>query len=142
MRHLQALCVARHRFLADHIARFFNDVGVDAATAVGLEEAVARAKANPPDVVVCEYDLLATVPLDQWERDDVLARTPVVAVSLTRRPDEMHPLDVNGIGGFLYLPTLRAADAQRILYATASRPTDSVAGGTFDISTTSFLKTL
>jgi len=128
--------------LADHIARFFNDVGVDAATAVGLEEAVARAKANPPDVVVCEYDLLATVPLDQWERDDVLARTPVVAVSLTRRPDEMHPLDVNGIGGFLYLPTLRAADAQRILYATASRPTDSVAGGTFDISTTSFLKTL
>ena len=73
-----------------------------------------------PDVVVCEYDLLATFPLDVWERDSALSRTPMVAVSLTRRPNEMHLLDVNGIAGFLYLPTLRADDARHILYGAAT----------------------
>ena len=37
---------------------------------------------------------------------------PVIAVSLTRRPHEAHLLDVNGIGGFLYLPLLDRNAAQ------------------------------
>ncbi len=74
-----------------------------------------------PDVVICEYDLLATLPLDLWERDKVLCHTPVVAVSLTRRSNEMHPLDVNGIAGFLYVPLLLPQDAHRILHAAATR---------------------
>jgi hypothetical protein len=69
--------------------------------------------------VVCEYDLLATVSLEAWEQDLVLSHTPVLAVSLTRHPNEMHPLDVNGIAGFLYLPTLAAEDAQKVVYAAA-----------------------
>ena len=121
LRHLHALCVARHRYLAEHFARYFSDVGVDTTPAVNVGGAVAAAKVVKPDVVVCEYDLLATFPMDVWEHDAVLRETPVVAVSLTRRSDEMHPLDVNGIAGFLYLPTLRAADAHRLLHAAAMR---------------------
>jgi hypothetical protein len=108
--------------LAEHFARYFADVGVDVTSAVGVEGAIDAAAAAKPDVVVCEYDLLATLPMNAWEHDTVLSRTPVVAVSLTRHSDEMHPLDVNGIAGFLYLPTLRIADAHRILHAAANRP--------------------
>ncbi len=113
--------MARHRYLAEHVARFFCDVGVDATSAVGLEGAVATAGTLRPDVVLCEYDLLATLPMHAWEQDPVLGHTPVIAVSLTRRSNEMHPLDVNGIAGFLYLPTLRVADAHRIVHAAATR---------------------
>ena len=70
--------------------------------------------------MICEYDLLATIPLDGWERDPLLSRLPVIAVSLTRRPEEVHVLDVNGIAGFLYLPTLDRAQAARVLGAAAS----------------------
>jgi hypothetical protein len=121
LRHLQALCVARHRFLAEHIARFFSDVGVDTIAAVGFDGAVARAHQSQPDLVVCEYDLLATLSLEVWEQDVVLSQTPVLAVSLTRHPAEMHPLDVNGIAGFLYLPTLAIEAAQKVVYAAATR---------------------
>jgi hypothetical protein len=31
---------------------------------------------------------------------------PIIAVSLTRHPGDAHLADVNGIAGFLYLPTL------------------------------------
>jgi hypothetical protein len=107
--------------LAEHFSRFFGDVGFDTTSAVGVNGAVTAAKAVRPDVVVCEYDLLATLPMNVWEHDAILRETPVLAVSLTRRSDEMYPLNVNGIAGFLYLPTLQAADAHRILYAAATR---------------------
>ena len=123
MTHLHALCVARHRFIAEHLARYFAEVGVDTGAAVGVREAVESARERAPDVVVCEYELLATLPLDGWECDDVLRRTPFVAVSLTRPSGEMYPLDANGIAGFLYLPLLTAEDAHRVLHAAAARPT-------------------
>ncbi len=123
LNHLHAICVARHSFIAEHFARFFSEVGVDTVAAVGLEGAVASARRHAPDVVVCEYELLTALPLDAWEGDQVLRCTPVVGVSLTRRPDEVNPLDSNGIAGFLYLPTLNSADARRLLYAAAARPT-------------------
>lgn len=66
--------------------------------------------------------LLATIPLEMWEREPLLTHTPVVAVSLTRHAKELHLLDVNGIAGFLYLPTLEQKPALKILHAAAARP--------------------
>ena len=119
---LRALCIARHCVLSEHIARYFAKMGVLTTSAVGLEAAVNGTAQWTPDVVICDYDVLATVPLEQWESDRLLSRTPVVAVSLTRHAEEVHLLDVNGIAGFLYLPTLDQSAALRILHAAAARP--------------------
>lgn len=114
-----ALCVARHPFLSDHFARFFSELGVTTEPVVGLADAMKCAKHRPPDVVICDYELLATFSLDAWEQDELLSRTAVIAVSLTRRPHEAHLLDVNSIAGFLYLPTLDRSAALRTLSAAA-----------------------
>lgn len=119
---LRALCIARHCFLSEHIARYFARMGIVTTEAVGLDAAVVAAGAASPDVVICDYDLLATIPLEKWERDALLSNTPVIAVSLTRHSQELHLLDVNGIAGFLYLPTLETAPALKILHAAAARP--------------------
>jgi hypothetical protein len=121
---LKSLCVGRHPFLSDHFARFFAELGVETRHATGLDEALAISSGFHPDVVICEYELLATLSLDGWEKDELLSRKPVIAVSLTRRPHEAHLLDINGIGGFLYLPLLDRAAAMRIISAAAagSRP--------------------
>jgi len=74
-----------------------------------------------PDAVICDYDLLATMSLASWESDPVLGSLPVIAVSLTRHPGEAHVMDVNGIAGFLYLPTLAPEDAHRVLGAVRRR---------------------
>jgi DNA-binding NarL/FixJ family response regulator len=119
---LRALCVARHYFLSEHIARYFAQMGLLTTNAVGLDSAVKAAADASPDVVICDYDVLASIPLQEWEHDVLLSRTPVIAVSLTRHADELQLLDVNGIAGFLYLPTLEQAPALRILHAAAARP--------------------
>jgi len=119
---LRALCVARHSFLSEHIARYFAEMGVVTTDAVGLASAVKAAGEALPDVVICDYDVLATIPLEEWEHDALLSKTPVIAVSLTRHAEELHLFDINGIAGFLYLPTLEQAPALRILRAAASRP--------------------
>lgn len=118
---LRALCIARHCFLSEHIARYFAQMGIATTNAVGLDLAVESVGAVSPDVVICDYDLLATISLDKWENDGLLSKTPVIAVSLTRHAEELHLLDVNGIAGFLYLPTLERAPALKILHAAASR---------------------
>ena len=102
------------------MARYFGRLGVETACAVGLDGAARASAASPPDIVLCDYDLLATESLEPWEHDPRLANIPVIAVSLTRRPEEAHLRDVNGIAGFLYLPTLRMEDARRVL--GAARP--------------------
>ena len=119
---LRALCIARHCFLSEHIARYFAQMGVATTNAVGLDSAMQSIGELPPDVVICDYDLLATISLEKWEHDGLLSKTPVIAVSLTRHAEELHLLDVNGIAGFLYLPTLQQAPALRILRAAAARP--------------------
>ena len=116
---LRAVCVGRHPFLADHLARFFNDMGVDTISASGLEAALVVSRDFDPQVLICEYELLATLSLEAWERDELLSRVPLIAVSLTRRSNEAHLLDVNGIGGFLYLPVLDREAALRLLSAAA-----------------------
>jgi DNA-binding NarL/FixJ family response regulator len=117
---MRVLCVGRHPYLSDHLCRFLDSLGVETQPAVGLEQAADRATAYRPDAVVCDYDLLATLPLDRWEQDPLLSRLPLIAVSLTRRPEDEQPLDINGIGGLLYLPTLDRNDALRLLAAVAS----------------------
>ena len=111
----RALCVGRHRYLSEHLGTFFRELGLLTDCVVGLDEARRSAIRQRPDLVLCDYDLLATAPLDGLERDEHLSRVPVVAVSLTRRPDEVHLLDVNGIAGFLYLPSLDHETARRAL---------------------------
>jgi hypothetical protein len=103
--------------LSDHYGQFFRKLGVDATSVVGVEDAISAAREYAPDVVFCEYDLLATMPLEPWESDPFISRVPVIAVSLTRRSDEMHLLDVNNIAGFFYLPALTEDDARRLLHA-------------------------
>jgi len=119
---LRALCVARHSFLSEHIARYFADMGLATTDAVGLDSAAKAAKAVSPDVVICDYDVLAAIPLQEWEDDVLLSNTPIIAVSLTRNAEELQLLEANGIAGFLYLPTLEQAPALRILRAAAARP--------------------
>lgn len=119
---LRALCIARHSFLSAHLARYFAAMGVVTTDVVGLEAALESAVEIAPDVVICDYDLLATIPLERWEANDLLSQTPVIAVSLTRHAQELHLLDVNGIAGFLYLPTLEQSPALKILHAAAARP--------------------
>jgi hypothetical protein len=115
---LTALCVGRHRFLSDHLGLYFSRIGLRTQCVVGLDDALAAVRAAAPDVVICDYDLLTSISLDEWEREAAFARVPVLAVSLTRRPEEMQLLDVNGIGGFLYLPTLDSGAALRVLEMT------------------------
>ena len=103
-------------------------MGLETTAAVGLDEALEAARPWAPDVVLCDYDLLATVPLERWERDDLLSRRPVVAVSLTRRPEDQHLLNVNGIAGCLYLPTLTRETALKVL-SGAARPIPSYSFG-------------
>jgi hypothetical protein len=109
------LCIARHVYISEHIARFFARVGALTDAAVGLTEGAARARQRRPDVVVCEYDLLAMLPISAWECDELLSCLPILAVSLTRRPGEVNLLDVNGVSGFLYLPALTDEKVHQVL---------------------------
>jgi hypothetical protein len=118
---MRVLCVARHPFLSDHLCRFFEGIGVATTPAVGLRDAMDCVASDEPDAVICDYDLLATISLEEWEHDPALSRVPVIAVSLTRHPGDAHVSDVNGIAGFLYLPTLEPEDAQRVLAAARQR---------------------
>src|SRR2546423_9650495 len=119
---LRALCIARHCFLSEHIARYFAQMGVVTTNAAGLDSAAESVGDVAPDVVICDYDVLANLPLERWEHNTLLCKTPVIAVSLTRRAEELHLFDIRGIAGFLYLPTLEQAPAIQILRAAASRP--------------------
>lgn len=118
---MRVLCVARHPFLSEHLGRFFEPLGVDTMPCVGLREAQRLAPKYDVDAVICDYDLLAAATLDAWTKDPLLARRPLIAVSLTRHPGEAHLAEADGIAGFLYLPTLDADDARRLLSAVRRR---------------------
>ncbi|HEX2692793.1 MAG TPA: hypothetical protein VHL12_01965 [Gemmatimonadaceae bacterium] len=118
---LRAVCVARHSFLTAHLARYFASLGVVTSEMVGLVQR-DDAEGTAADVVICDYDLLTALPLHKWEQHPLLSKTPVVAVSLTRKSQELHLTEVDGIAGFLYLPTLEPGQALQILRAATSRP--------------------
>lgn len=97
-------------------------MGVVTSNAVGIDSATEALGASSPDVIICDYDVLASVPLERWELNPILSKTPVIAVSLTRRAEELHLFDLDGIAGFLYLPTLQQESALQIMAAATSRP--------------------
>jgi hypothetical protein len=68
-----------------------------------------------PDAVACDYDLLASVSPSSLTESPVFSQIPIIAVSLTRHPTEAHLADTSGIAAFMYLPTIDAEAAHRVL---------------------------
>jgi hypothetical protein len=118
---MRLLCVARHQFLSEHLCRYFEELGFDTAPCVGVREAMDIAVAHEIDAVICDYDLLTSLPIERWEDDRILSQTPIIAVSLTRHPGEAHLNEATAIAGFLYLPTLQPEGAHRILNSLPRR---------------------
>jgi hypothetical protein len=112
---MRLLCVARHEFLSDHLCRYFGAVGVQCEKAVGIEGARAAARNFEPHLVVAESELLGPAVLEAWSNEDSLHDVPVLAVSLTRRPEECPPADLCGVAGVIYLPTLDRSAALALL---------------------------
>jgi hypothetical protein len=117
---MRLLCVGRHAYLSEHLCRYFSELGADCAAAVGASDALVVAEAFEPHVVICDCDLIAPALLDEWAVAPAFVDIPLVAVSLTRRPEELPPLELLGVAGVLYLPGLDA-DQMRALLAGAHR---------------------
>ena len=98
------LCVGRHRYLCEHIARVFDKFGVDVHTVIGLREAALVAATGSFSTVLCDYDLLEPLSEEEWHELPLLAPERLVIVSLNRRYDELPPMAVRGAQRFLYLP--------------------------------------
>jgi DNA-binding response OmpR family regulator len=103
---MRVLCVGRHAFLSEHLCRVFSDAGAECDAAVGAAEALRRASELEPHAVVCDCDLITPSLLDSWAADPALGQVPVLAVSLTRRPEESTPADLCGLAAVIYLPSI------------------------------------
>jgi hypothetical protein len=93
------------------------------------------ARAIAPHAVLCEVDLLVPETMRAWEADSQLGVIPLLAVSLTRRQNEVPMLAGAPVCGYLYLPTLADSDLGRAL-AAASRGVPSAPSGAYRWSTT------
>jgi hypothetical protein len=118
---MRVLCVGRHEFLSEHLCRFFRDVGAHCEPAVGVAAAAKVAGGFEPHLLVADSDLLNPAVLDAWSASPSLRTVPVLAVSLTRRPEDSVPADVGGYAGVIYLPGLSRGEALAILDG-AQRP--------------------
>ncbi|MEO6529117.1 MAG: hypothetical protein ABIP93_21035 [Gemmatimonadaceae bacterium] len=118
---MRLLCVGRHAYLSEHLCRYFRDLGADCAAAVGANAAAGVAANFEPHVVVCDCDLITPALLDEWAMDPNIGEVPLLAVSLTRRPEELPPLELLGVAGVLYLPALERSQVQALLLG-AYRP--------------------
>ena len=114
---MRVLCVGRHEFLSEHLVRYFTELGADCMAVVGTAAVPEAASRFEPHLVVCEGDLLPPALLESWSHTPPLAGTPVLAVSLTCRPEE----GLSGTAGVVYLPALDREQAQALL-AGAFRP--------------------
>jgi hypothetical protein len=114
---MRVMCIGRHQFLSEHLARYFGGLGVDAIPCVGMNDALRRAADDRPDAVACDYDLLASLPAWSATGNSGFSQIPIIAVSLTRHATEAHLSETSGIAGFMYLPTQNAEDAHRVLAA-------------------------
>jgi chemotaxis response regulator CheB len=130
---MRVLCVGRHTFLSEHLCRFFREVGAECEPAVGAADALRVASRWEPHVVVSDCDLLSPALLDAWAREPALASVPVLAVSLTRRPDESAPAELCGLAAVVYLPGLDREQALALLNA-AYRPGGVSAPPTWSVS--------
>ena len=118
---MRLLCVGRHAYLSEHLCRYFRDLGADCAAAVGASDALRVAANFEPHVVVCDCDLITPTLLNEWAVEPNIGEVPLLAVSLTRRPEELPPVELLGVAGVLYLPALARAPVQALL-AGAHRP--------------------
>jgi DNA-binding response OmpR family regulator len=129
---MRLLCVGRHEYLSDHLCRYFGALGVQCEAAVGIAGAHTVARDFEPHLVIADCDLLNPAVLEAWSREPALHDVPVLAVSLTRRPEESMPAELCGLAGVIYLPTLDRAGALALLHG-ARRPlgVDMPSGATF-----------
>jgi hypothetical protein len=118
---MRVLCVGRHAYLSEHLCRYFGKLGAECESVVGATEVPAAASRFEPHIVVSDSDLLTPALLDLWSGDAALAGLPVLAVSLTRRPEDAPPAAVTGLAGVIYLPGLDRAQGLALL-AGAYRP--------------------
>jgi hypothetical protein len=112
---MRVLCVGRHAFLSEHLCRYFTEVGAECEPAVGAAEALRRAAQFEPHIVVSDSDLITPAMLESWTSEPALADVPVLAVSLTRRPEESTPVNVSGLAAVIYLPSLEKEQAASLL---------------------------
>jgi hypothetical protein len=112
---MRLLCVGRHAYLSEHLCRYFRGLGADCTGAVGATEALAVASRHEPHVVVCDCDLITPTLLDEWAAAPILSEVPLIAVSLTRRPEDLPPLELVGVAGVLYLPALERDQVYALL---------------------------
>jgi chemotaxis response regulator CheB len=118
---MRVLCVGRHAFLSEHLCRYFRDAGAECEPAVGAAEVMSMAARFEPHVVVSDCDLITPSLLDSWTKEPALADVPVLAVSLTRRPEESAPADLCGLAAVVYLPALGREQASALL-ASVHKP--------------------
>ena len=112
---MRLLCVGRHEILSEHLCRYFADLGAQCEGAVGAAAALSLAENFEPHLVVAEFDLLTPAVQESWSQADGLREVPVIAVSLTRRPEECLPPDLCGLAGVFFLPALERSDALALL---------------------------
>jgi hypothetical protein len=98
----RVLCIGRHRYLSEHVARLFDGFGLDSCLAVGLTEAAAVS--GTFHAILCDYDLLEPLTEEEWHELPLLVIDRLVVYSMNRRFDEVPPLAVRGAIRFLYLP--------------------------------------
>ena len=118
---MRLLCVGRHEYLSEHLCRLFGALEVHCEFATGVMAAPLVAAHFEPHLVVADGDLLNPAVLEAWARDAALHEVPVLAVSLTRRPEEYTPVELSGIAGVIYLPNLKTVDVMALLQG-ACRP--------------------
>ncbi len=116
---LRTVCIARHLVLAEHVCAIVRGPTLSSVPAVGLSHGVALALERRPHAVLCDYDLLASAALDGWHGNPLLAAMPLIAVSLTRQPEEVVSINDSLLAAFLYLPTLTAETVGRIVRSVA-----------------------
>ena len=118
---MRLVCVSRHQFLSEHLCRIFGELGVQCEPAVGVAAASETAERFEPHLVVVEDALLSPAVLDEWAAMFAMRDVPVLAVSLTRRPEEGSAVSPSGIAGVIYLPALDR-DGALALMECARRP--------------------
>lgn len=132
---MHIVCIARHPILSEHIAALCVAAGGIGRPAVGADEGMRLARAISAHAVLCEVDLLMPETMRAWESDPQLGGIPLLAVSLTRRQNEVPMLAGAPVAGYLYLPTLADCDLGRALVA-AARGVPSVPPNSYRWSTT------
>jgi CheY-like chemotaxis protein len=118
---MRVLCVGRHAFLSEHLCRYFGELGAECEAVIGAAAVPAAASRCEPHMILCDSDLLTPAQLDAWSSDPVLEGVPVLAVSLTTRPEDAPPATQTGVAGVIYLPTLDREQGLALL-AGAYRP--------------------